>query len=348
MATKVHVLDLIDKPLSAEQRKIFAMIGSDSFLRQQAIQAAIESIKVDRASIRQFHGDETPWREVHDYLATRSLFDEDGYRVALVSNGDAFVTECRPQLESWVDSKSKDATLILDVKKMPSNTKLYKAIQKVGTIIDCSIDVQSNGKSSEDKLILKWIVSWAKRQHAIDINNNQANLILERVGYIFGIIDCELAKLALFADATSKVPDDRVRELVGGWRTKTIWDIAELIADGKAAAALEQLDGLVRSGEHMLAVVGPISWYFRRFGMASYLVEQSEKEGKRVPLKTVLMQAGFKYKVEEAEKHLIRIGRHRAKNILHWLKDLDGKLKGSHSIDERGRFAVEEFILRLA
>ncbi len=348
MANTVHVLDLVDKPLPVQPVKIFAMMGMDSFLRQQAFHAVIDSLKVNRDSIRSFDGNEISWRDVHDYLATRSLFDDDGYRIAYISSADSFVTDSRPTLESWIDSKSQDASLILDVKKMPSNTKIYKAIQKLGGIVDCSIDIPTNGKSPDDPRILKWIVKWAKHHHQIHVTDVQANLILERVGYVFGIIDCELAKMALFADDASKVSDSIVKELVGGWRTKTVWDIADLIADGKIGAALEQLDGLFRSGQHVLAIVGPLSWHFRRYGVAANLIDLSERTGKRIPMKTALTEAGFKFKLEEAERRLTRIGRHRSKNLLNWLKELDVKLKGTHSMDDRGRFALEEFLLKLS
>jgi predicted ATPase len=77
-------------------------------------------------------------------------------------------------------------------------------------------------------------------------------------------------------------------------------------------------------------------------------VEQQERYGGKVVMNRALEQAGFRvYEVDEAARRLKRIGRARAKLILPWLKGLDMKLKGSHSGDDRGRFALEEFVLRM-
>jgi predicted ATPase len=77
-------------------------------------------------------------------------------------------------------------------------------------------------------------------------------------------------------------------------------------------------------------------------------VEQQERYGGKVALNRALEQAGFRvYEVDDAARRLRRIGRARAKLILPWLKDLDMKLKGSHSTDDRSRFALEEFVMRM-
>jgi DNA polymerase III subunit delta len=137
--------------------------------------------------------------------------------------------------------------------------------------------------------------------------------------------------------------------MVGGWRTQTIWKIVELIASGRAAEAIEQQDRLFTGGQNALGIFAPLSWSMRRFGVAAHLVEQAERNGTRVALPLALEKAGFrKNEIKQAETQLRRIGRQRGKKLLEWLLELELKLKGSHSNEHLAKFALEEFILRLA
>ena len=42
---------------------------------------------------------------------------------------------------------------------------------------------------------------------------------------------------------------------------------------------MEQLDRLLASGQNAIGISAQLSWYFRRFGMAAHLIEQSEHIG---------------------------------------------------------------------
>ncbi len=112
------------------------------------------------------------------------------------------------------------------------------------------------------------------------IERSAGNVMIERIGFVFGLLDTELAKLALFAGEDGKVSDAIVHELVGGWRTKTVWEVADQIADGKVASAMEQLDRLFASGQNAIGIFAQLSWYFRRYGMAAHCIEQAERFGK--------------------------------------------------------------------
>ncbi|MFQ5468106.1 MAG: metal ABC transporter solute-binding protein, Zn/Mn family, partial [Kiloniellaceae bacterium] len=45
-------------------------------------------------------------------------------------------------------------------------------------------------------------------------------------------LDQELAKLALFAGRGGKITTEMVRDVTGGWRTKTIWELVDAAAEG--------------------------------------------------------------------------------------------------------------------
>ena len=350
MPEVLHVFDLMEGQLPKTKSGTFAIFGNDWFLRHRAIDKIVQNSGVDGAAVRTRNGDDVAWRDVHDDLASRSLFDDDGHRLTIVNSADSFLSKHRSQLERWAETTSEDAMLILELDSFPANTKLYKLILEHGTVIRCSPPIKARSKDTVDeKAIQAWILSWGKRQHSVQLSVPQANVMIERIGFVFGLLDTELAKLALFAGEGGKVSDAIVHELVGGWRTKTVWEVADQIADGKIAIAMEQLDRLFASGQNAIGIFAQLSWYFRRYGMAAHCIEQAERFGKKPAIAEALEQAGFyRYVIGDAEQKLRRIGRARAKQLLPWLREMDLELKGSHSQENRARMAVEAFVLRFA
>jgi DNA polymerase-3 subunit delta len=161
-----------------------------------------------------------------------------------------------------------------------------------------------------------------------------------------------LAKLALYAGAGGKVSPELVSEVVGGWRLKTSFDLVNAAAEGNAAEALLQLERLMQSGEQTQALFGPIAWSLRRYAAAARIIERAERRRQKISLSQALVEAGVKDwpkgAVAAAEQCLKQIGRERACRLYRWLLDIDLKLKGSHSHQERGRLAFELLIVRLA
>jgi DNA polymerase-3 subunit delta len=143
-----------------------------------------------------------------------------------------------------------------------------------------------------------------------------------------------------------------VQEIVGGWRAKTAWDMIDAACDGNAADALLQLDRLLQAGDHPVAIFGQMSWSLRRYNTAVRIFEAATRQGSKPSIQQALIQAGFKHwdkeELKKAEERLKQLGRDRAGRLYRWLLDLDLSLKGSHSPEDRARFALEQFFLRMA
>jgi DNA polymerase-3 subunit delta len=350
MPEVLHAFEIIDGRKSEAKTGTLAIFGNDWFLRHQALRCWLETTGLGGEAVRFRSGEEASWRDVHDDLASRSLFEEAGCRLTVLRQADGFLSKHRSALERWVDSPAAGATLILELESLPANTRLYKLILEKGLLIAASAPLRKGSKDAIDERVLQqWLIGWARTQHRLQLTSKQAMVLIERIGAVFGLLDSELAKLALFTTASGLVEDTMVHELVGGWRTKTVWEIADGIAEGNASLALGQLDQLFASGQTAFGVLAQLSWYFRRFGLAAHLIEQAERTAGTISIASALEQAGFqRYLLADAEKKLRRIGRQRARQLLEWLKHLDLKLKGSHSHEDRARLAIEEFVMRLA
>ncbi len=353
-----HAFDFLESPDKHPLTPVVVTFGDDPFLRQTAAHAMREQFSgtshvEEDPSCTLFDGEEKTleWRDVMDELSSSSLFGS-GKRLVIVQRADTFVTAQRSKLEDYVAKPSKSATLVLDVGTWAANTRLYKAVDEAGLQIHCSPPLKGKSKNVDDNRITKWLMSRANKPHGFKMKSLAAEVLLELVGPSLGLLEQDLAKLALYAPAAGEVSAELVQSAVGGWRAKTTWDAIDAALDGNAAEALVQLDHLLQSGEHPLALFGSIAWSLRRYAAATRIFQGYERRGKKVQLSQALTEAGFKDwppgSMRKGEERLKRMGRERGGKLLQWVLATDLSLKGTHSDERRSRFALEQLFLKLA
>jgi DNA polymerase III subunit delta len=353
MAGKLHVFEYLETPANYPPAAVNVVFGDEAFLKRLAIKSLRTAVSSDDdAPLAVFDGDAVEWRDVQDELSTVALFGGGGPRLAVVEQADGFVSKHRDRLETYVAKPRATGVLILEVGTWAANTRLYKAIDKTGLQIECRAPTVGTGKAVDERRIAAWLAQWSQKRHDAVLAPQAASLMLELVGPEFGLLDQELAKLALFAGPGGKITPDLVRDVVGGWKAKTVWELMDAACDGNAAEALRHLDRALQSGEHPVALFGQISWSLRRFATATRIYQQAEREGRRPNLRQVLEQAGFrafpKGAMENAERQLKQLRRDRAGQLYRWLLEADLALKGTHSSPALGRWVLEHLILRLA
>jgi DNA polymerase-3 subunit delta len=228
--------------------------------------------------------------------------------------------------------------LVLDITTFPSNTRLYKSVAAEGLAIDCSTPTPAK--------LNKWLVEWAKQMHKAALSPAAAEALAEIIGPELGLLDQEIAKLALTVGG-ERITPEMVSKYVGGWRAKTTWEMLDAAMDGKVRDAMQQLDRLLASGEQPVGILGQISASLRRFAAATRLILLAESSGRRITLSQALERAGVKpFVIQKAERQLRRIGRSRGSKIYEWLLEADLDLKGDSAMPPR--LILERLIIRLA
>lgn len=353
MPSPLHAFDYLEKPAEVAPPRLCVVFGDEPLLKQLVVgQLRRRVLGDDDTPFVRFSGPETDWRDVRDELSTVSLFGS-GPRLVVVDEADKFVTACRGELEDYVVGKAADRVLVLDVKSWPANTKLYKAVASRGLAVHCGLPLlatRSKTKPVDTARVAKWLSQRAPAAHGVKLPQAAARLLIEIVGAHLGLLDQEIARLALHVDPGGGVTANLVQQQAGGWRTRTAFEMLDAAADGDAAEALRQLDRLMKSGEAPPAIFGPLSWSFRRYARAIRIYERSEQGGRRLPMAQVLKQAGFfrQEEQQQAEQRLRQLGRRRAGRLFQQLLELDLALKSTHSSTPRGRLKIEQFLVSLA
>jgi DNA polymerase-3 subunit delta len=353
MSKPIHAFQFLSKPTASVS--VGVVFGDDRFLKRMVLdrlRAVVQGAEEDLPSVV-LDGNSAAWRDVADEVATVSLFGGDR-RFVVVESADKFVTAARSQLEEYVQRPSRASVLVLDVSRWPGNTRLYQAVAKTGLAIDCGPPQRVVGKRSEvdQAQLTQWLCRRAVDPHRVTMTQPAAAQLIELVGHDLGMLDQQLAKLAVLVSSGEQVTPEGVCEIIGGWQTKTTWDLLDAATEGRADEALKQLDRILQSGEPPQQLFGAISWSLRRFADATRVVQRAERQGRPVNLTGALVEAGFRQwprnALVQAERQLRQIGRHRASQLHQWLLAADLALKSTHSDPNRARFVMEQLIVRLA
>jgi DNA polymerase-3 subunit delta len=181
----------------------------------------------------------------------------------------------------------------------------------------------------------------------VQLSHAAAETLTEMVGPELGLLDQELAKLALVAGEGQKITPEMVQQSAGGWRTKTTWEMLDAVLEGKVREAMLQFDRLLASGEQPVGLLAQISASLRRFAAATRLILQAEAAHRRLAVRDALAQAGVKpFVLQKAEQQLRHLGRQRGSQLHGWLLEADQHLKGDSAMPPR--LILERLLVRLA
>ena len=342
MAKKtLHAFDYLAEPEKHVPGAVCALFGDESFLRRQALGAIRRAVlggDEGDFSLSVFEGPKAELADVLGELATVAMFGP-GKRLVVVDQADEFVTRYRGELEDYLAQPSSGGVLVLELKSFPSNTRLYKAVAAGGLAIDC--------KCPTPPRVSRWLGTWAKEAHRVQLPQASAEMLVEMIGLELGLLDQELAKLALLTAADKKITPEMVGRLAGGWRVRTTWEMLDAVLAGDLRGAMSQLDRLLASGESPIGILGQVSASLRRLAAATRLICQAEATGRRIALRAALERAGIRsFVLQKAEKQLRHLGRTRGKQLYRWLLEADLDLKGASALPPR--LILERLIIRLA
>jgi DNA polymerase-3 subunit delta len=390
MGETIHVFDFLKRAAAPIPLGMAVIFGSERFLQKLAMKQLIKCATGDsdpEFAATFLDSDNLTWVEVHDELATRSLFGGEAAKVVVIDHADKFVKEHRERLENYLNppkvktktkGKSKPKTgqesktntgpgdnfdvkpssepvfhglLVLVVDAWLSTTRLFKEVEKSGLQIKCEAPLQGRSKNRDDKRVGQWLIERAKDVYQFSLPSAGAQLVIDLTDGEFGRMDQELQKLTLYQQSDGTLSLDIIKQAVGGWKTQTTWEAIDAAADGDTAKALELLDRLLRGGEHPLALFGQISSSLRKYSTATEIVYRQLRNGNRPDIPGALKEAGFPFWGNELplnESRLKRMGSKRASQIAQWLLEADLALKRSHSKEEMGRLVLEKLFVQLA
>lgn len=169
-------------------------------------------------------------------------------------------------LEAYVKSPEPDNTLVLVAADVDRQRKVYKALQKHATIVECwglkgskdaRVDLRQVARDAE--AIVKAAVAKGGQQ----IDPAAARLVAERAGTDIGRLRADLDRLLLYAAGKPKITLADVNEVVSVETSQDDWAVTNAIGRGDAREALRQMALLLEAGGVPYQILGQLAWYVR-------------------------------------------------------------------------------------
>lgn len=328
----MDALAFLDRPARGQPLPIYVVHGDEDFLKRRVI-AALKTLVLgedEGFGLTTLDGETATFATVRDELTTLPFLGSR--RLVLIENADKFVTNYRGALEKYVAEPAATGVLVLDVKSWPANTRLAKMIDTKATLV-C--------KGPAASRLPQWCVQWALAQHCKQLSLPAAELLVELVGAEMGLLDQELAKLAVYVGDAAKIDVNDVDDLVGRSQGANAFKVFDALANGRPGDALAIVDRLFDRGEHEMRILTAFSLQLRRLAQAARLGMNG------TPLPAALAQVGVPpFAVRDSEQQLRHIGRKRAERLYDWLVEADIGMKGSSQLTSR--MLLERLIARLA
>jgi DNA polymerase-3 subunit delta len=236
--------------------------------------------------------------------------------------------------------------VILEVKSLPANTRLAKAVAKHGLIIDVSIPPRAN--------LPAWVRQWSQSRHGIQLAAATAQRLLERLGNNLGQVDQALARLAAATDPAAKktaIQPEAIDDFAGSPLERTAWGMIDAAATGDAREAITQLASLLAAGENPIGISAQIASVVRRLSTAARLLALPAAGGRPAGIEQALREAGvaaWPKALAQARESLGQLGPRRARQLPTSLLDLDLSLKSDASRGLRARLALERLFCKMS
>jgi DNA polymerase-3 subunit delta len=181
-------------------------------------------------------------------------------------------------LTEYVRSPEPRTTLVFVASDADRSKRLYKALQKSATIVECyglrggrdvKVDLHQAARLAEQ------LVRQAVAQAGQQIEPAAARLLAARAGADIGTLRGDLDRLLLYAAGKTAIGLADVREVVSAETAQDDWAVTNAIQRGETGEALRQLGLALESGGVPYMILGQLGWFVRE--------KLPAVDGRRVP-----------------------------------------------------------------
>jgi len=159
------------------------------------------------------------------------------------------------QLDELFKQPEPQTTLVLVATSIDKRSKMYKALQRHATIVECGILAD-----------LADAERWVRTRVAAGgsaIDPAAARLVAQRAGTDVKRLRADVERLMLYALGQKQITVDDVREVTGPAALQDDWAMTNAIEAGQAGAALRQLALMLDAGAPAEKILGQLGWMVR-------------------------------------------------------------------------------------
>lgn len=170
-------------------------------------------------------------------------------------------------LEAYVKSPEPLTTVVFVASDVDRVRRLFKAIQKHATIVECwglkgsrdgkGVDLRQAARQAEA------LVRQAAAEAGQQIEPRAAQLVASRAGLDIATLRGDVERLLLYAAGKKTITLDDAKAVVTAETSQDDWAVTSAIQRGDRAEALRQLGLALESGGVSYRILGQLAWFVR-------------------------------------------------------------------------------------
>jgi DNA polymerase-3 subunit delta len=169
------------------------------------------------------------------------------------------------QLETYFKDPSPFTVMVLEARKLDQRMRLGKLLAEKTLVVEVGL---GDNLEQRQATAVELARSLAKAE-GVAFEKGAAEDLAEFVSADLQRLQTEIIKLATYAASRKEIRREDVATMVIAEKTTTVWELANLLGNRQSHTALEFLDRLLREGEQPLAILGAITWMYRKIIEAS-------------------------------------------------------------------------------
>jgi DNA polymerase III subunit delta len=172
-------------------------------------------------------------------------------------------------LQAYLNDPAAFTLLVLEAKALDQRMKLARMLAESVLVVECSL-----GEDPEKNRVMATGLARAMAGELnVEFETGAAEELAEAVAQDLERLKTEVAKLATYAGQRKLIRRQDIAAMVISEKTRTVWEMVNMLASRQGKQALEFLECLLRDGEEPLQMLGAITWMYRK------LVEATELRG---------------------------------------------------------------------
>jgi DNA polymerase III subunit delta len=299
------------------------LLGDEAFLRDECRAQLIDKYVAEAArawAVSRFSADRSEVQVAMDQART----------LPMLSPHQLVFLEDAEGIEN-LENPAPFTTLVIEASSLDQRMRLAKLLADNALVVEVRL-----GENVEERV--RTAVGLAKalaKEFEVEFEKGAAEDLAEFVSGDLMRLQTEVTKLATYAADRKWLRRQDVSALVISGKGATIWEVADLLASGQPAKALEFFDRLLREGEEPVMMIGGIAWMYRK------LIEASELRGVSNGWQAARALGMRPEQAEVALQCARRISKERLLDGLRALREADDRLKsGAKNVR-----AVMEFLI---
>jgi len=273
------------------------IVGEDSYLRRQAREELLAQVPEEARpfAVQEFSLARTDLDEVLRAASTPTLLSPR--QALLLRDAESLGEEQVEQLGELLDSLPEFTLLIFEEEKLDKRTRVARLLLDENR-------VQKHVADSPKDAVAFGKVEEMARELGLRLSRPRAEELVSAVGPNLGFLKTELEKVRAFVGEGREVTAGDLTAVVVPARQFIVFDLLDLLAERRRAAALALLRRLLEQGQSPIGIVGLLAWHYRQLLTVVVQSPGAVRPQLRAPKERVeqLLRVARKFQREELQE----------------------------------------------